>query len=71
MRQLRVTVTLVRRQRLFVPEAAKLLIDTPAAQRFIAIENLVGVHHDAPLLAAKLVGRADARISSSSGRGRP
>ena len=51
LRQLGVAFHILRRQRLLVPEAAHLLVDAPAAQRLVAIEHLVGVHHQAPALA--------------------
>ena len=59
-RQLRVTLHVLGRQRLFIPEAAHLLVDTPAPQGLITIEYLVGVHHHAPLLACHLEGQLDA-----------
>ena len=50
----------MRRQRLFVPEAAQLLIHASAAQRLIAVENLVGVHHHALALAHYVEGQPNA-----------
>src|SRR5579872_3528938 len=38
---------LVRRKRLFQPETAEILVDPATANRFIRVEYLIGIHHNA------------------------
>ena len=55
-----VTVAIVGREGLLVPEAAHVLVDAAPADGFVAVEDLIGVNHDAALLAAEVEGDANA-----------
>jgi len=59
-RQLTITFVVIGHDRLFVPEAARLLIDPSPAQRLHAVEGLISIHHDANALSGRLESHLDA-----------
>ena len=59
-RQFSITFVVVGHDRLFIPEAAQLLIGPAPAQRLHAVEGLISIHHDANALSGRLESHLDA-----------